>query len=61
LELDEIANGQPNTELLYLRDMALRQSQARVIKVVYEKGTHAYLVLDQTIFLKVAGNRPTEA
>ena len=60
LELDEIANGQPNTELLYLRDMALRQSQARVIKVVYEKGTHTYLVLDQTIFHPKGGGQPSD-
>jgi alanyl-tRNA synthetase len=60
LELGEITAGQPKTDLLYLREMDTRQSQARVIKVVPEKRTHAYLILDQTIFHPKGGGQPSD-
>jgi alanyl-tRNA synthetase len=60
LELGEIAAGQPKTDLLYLREMNARQIEARVIKVVPEKRTHAYLILDQTIFHPKGGGQPSD-
>jgi len=60
LELGEIAAGQPKTDLLYLREMYTRQIEARVIKVVPEKRTHAYLILDQTIFHPKGGGQPSD-
>ena len=60
MELIDIAGGQPKTELLYLREMDLQTSEARVIKVVAEKRTHAYLVLDQTIFHPKGGGQPSD-
>jgi len=60
LELGEIAAGQPKTDLLYLREMDTRQIQARVIKAVSEKRTHAYLILDQTIFHPKGGGQPSD-
>ena len=60
MELGEIAAGQPKTDLLYLREMEIRQAEARVIKVVPEKRTHAYLILDQTIFHPKGGGQPSD-
>jgi len=60
LELNEIAVGQPRTTLRYLRDMDIRESEARVIKVVPEKRTHAYLILDETIFHPKGGGQPSD-
>jgi alanyl-tRNA synthetase len=60
LELSEIAVGQPKTDLVYLREMDTRQSQVRVIRVVPEKRTHAYLILDQTIFHPKGGGQPSD-
>jgi len=60
VELDEIVAGQPKTNLRYLRDMDIRQSQARVIKVMHEKRTHAYLILDETIFHPKGGGQPSD-
>jgi alanyl-tRNA synthetase len=60
LELDDIATGQPRTDLLYLREMDIRESQVRVIKAIPEKRTHAYLVLDQTIFHPKGGGQPSD-
>lgn len=60
MDLAEIANGQPKTDLLYLRDFEVRQCEARVIKVVPEKRTHAYLILDKTIFHPKGGGQPSD-
>jgi alanyl-tRNA synthetase len=60
LELGEIASGQPKTDLQFLRSMDAQESQARVIKVVQEKRTHAYLILDQTIFHPKGGGQPSD-
>jgi len=60
MELAEIAAGQPKTELVYLRDMQAKESRTRVIKVVPEKQTHAYLILDQTIFHPKSGGQPSD-
>lgn len=60
MELDEIVAGQPKTDLRYLREMDIRETQARVIKVVPEKRTRAYLILDQTIFHPKGGGQPSD-
>ena len=60
LQLDEIAAGQSKTDLLYLRYMDTQESQARVTKVVLEKRTNAYLVLDRTIFHPKSGGQPSD-
>lgn len=60
LELGDIAAAQPKTDLRYLREMDLQHSQAKVIKVVPEKRTHAYLILNQTIFHPKGGGQPSD-
>ncbi len=60
LQLSEIAAGQTETELVYLREMNSRQLEAKVLKVVPEKKTHAYLILDRTIFHPKGGGQPSD-
>jgi alanyl-tRNA synthetase len=60
MELREIAAGQPGTDLWYLRDMGCQQGRARVLKVVPEKRTHAYLILDRTLFHPKGGGQPSD-
>jgi alanyl-tRNA synthetase len=60
LNLDEVAQGVPRTELLYLRNAELASTQANVLKVVPEKHTHAYVVLDRSIFHPKGGGQPSD-
>ena len=60
MELAEIAAGQPRTDLWYLRDMGCQRGQTRVLKVVPEKRTHAYLILDRTLFHPKGGGQPSD-
>jgi alanyl-tRNA synthetase len=60
LDLGEIVTGQPRTNLAYLREMKCRQAQATVLKVVPEKRTHTYLILDRTIFHPKGGGQPSD-
>ena len=55
-----MAAGLPKTELVYLRDMNRRKDEATVIRIVPEKRTHAYLVLDRTIFHAKGGGQPSD-
>lgn len=60
MNLAEIASELPKTGLLYMKQMELARAQANIIRVVPEKRTHAYLVLDQTIFHPKSGGQPTD-
>jgi alanyl-tRNA synthetase len=60
LNLDELIEGVPKTELVYLRDMKTPKSQSKVLKVIPEKRTHAYLILDRTIFHPKGGGQPSD-
>jgi len=55
-----MAAGVPRTELVYLHDMGRRRDEATAIKVVPEKRTHVYLVLDRTIFHPKGGGQPSD-
>jgi alanyl-tRNA synthetase len=60
LNLKEIASGVKRTELTYLREMDKGRDEAQIIKIVPEKGTHVYLVLDRTIFHPKGGGQPSD-
>jgi alanyl-tRNA synthetase len=60
MNLNDMAHGLPSTELLYLRQTRLATTQANVLRVFPEKGTHAYLVLDKTIFHPKGGGQPSD-
>jgi alanyl-tRNA synthetase len=60
LNLNELRQGLPSTELLYLRKMQLASTEATVLKVVPEKQSNAYLVLDRTIFHPKGGGQPSD-
>jgi alanyl-tRNA synthetase len=60
LNLKEIASGLERTELTYLREMDKGRDDAQMIKIVPEKGTHVYLILDRTIFHPKGGGQPSD-
>lgn len=60
LNLDAITAGIKKTELAYLRDMRKCQDEANIVKVVPEKRTHTYLILDRTIFHPKSGGQPSD-
>jgi len=60
LNLDQVSEGLAATELLYLRNTELARAQANVLRVVPEKRTHAYLVLDRSIFHPKGGGQPSD-
>lgn len=60
MNLDEMTRDLAKTELLYLRNMTLARADANVIRVVPEKRTQAYLILDKTIFHPKSGGQPSD-
>lgn len=60
MNLKEIASGVKRTELTYLREMDNRRDEAQIIKIIPEKGTHVYLILDRTIFHPKGGGQPSD-
>ncbi len=60
MNLNEMVQGLPKTEILYLRQMQLAITQASILKVFPDKGSQAYLVLDKTIFHPKGGGQPSD-
>jgi alanyl-tRNA synthetase len=55
-----MTEGLSKTELVYLRDMTAQKAESNVLKVVPEKRTHAYLILDRTVFHPKGGGQPSD-
>jgi alanyl-tRNA synthetase len=60
MNLDDLTRGLAKTELLYLREMQLATAQVSALKVALEKKTHAYLMLDKTLFHPKGGGQPSD-
>ena len=60
MNLDEVSKGHAGTELTYLHEMNLRSDQAKIVKLVPDKGGHVYLLLDKTIFHPKGGGQPSD-
>ncbi|MGA2791352.1 MAG: alanyl-tRNA editing protein [Candidatus Bathyarchaeia archaeon] len=60
MNLKDIASGLKRTDLTYLREMDKSHDEAQIIKIVPEKGTHVYLILDRTIFHPKGGGQPSD-
>jgi alanyl-tRNA synthetase len=60
LNLSELTQGLAKTELLYLKEMQLATAQATALRVVPEKKSHAYLMLDKTLFHPKGGGQPSD-
>lgn len=61
MELSDVAKNLPPTEKLYLNDPYLRRISAEVLRVVKEKGSRYYLVLDRSLFHPLGGGQPSDS
>jgi alanyl-tRNA synthetase len=55
-----MTTGLTKTGLVYLKEMQTRQARANAVRVFPEKGSHAYLMLDKTIFHPKGGGQPSD-
>ena len=60
MNLKEMASGLERTELTYLREMDKSRDDAQIIKIIPEKRTHVYLILNRTIFHSKGGGQPSD-
>jgi alanyl-tRNA synthetase len=60
LNLKEMASGPERTKLTYLREMDKGRDEAEIIKIIPEKRTHVYVILDRTIFHPKGGGQPSD-
>ncbi len=60
MRIDDIASDLPRTNRLYLKDSYLREADSKILRVVREKGTRYYIVLDSSIFHPLGGGQPSD-
>jgi len=60
MNLDELVADLPKTELVYLKETERARLESKIIRVVPEKKTHAYIVMDRTVFHPKGGGQPSD-
>jgi len=60
VDLSEIADGQPKTELIYFSDAYIRSFNAVLLHAVKEQGKSWYIILDRTAFHPKGGGQPSD-
>jgi len=60
MKLEDIARDMPSTQLLYLNDSYLKESDCRILKVEPDDRKSAYLILDRSIFHAKSGGQPSD-
>jgi alanyl-tRNA synthetase len=60
LNLNDMVLGQKKTELVYLREMNRHHEKVEIVKIIPEKRTHVYLILDRTLLHPKGGGQPSD-
>jgi alanyl-tRNA synthetase len=60
MHLSKLTADLPKTELTYMNEMMQRKADGTVLRFAPDKGDHAYLVLDKTIFHPKGGGQPSD-
>ena len=60
MKLEDIARDMPITQLLYLNDSYLKESDCRILKVEPDDRKSAYVILDRSIFHAKSGGQPSD-
>lgn len=60
MELSNIVDGQPKTDLIYFLDAYVRNFSAILLRAIKEQGKNWYVVLDRTAFHPKGGGQPSD-
>lgn len=59
--IEQVAEGLPETEKLYLIDSYAKACPSVILRVVKHRGARRYVVLDRTLFHPLAGGQPSDS